>query len=197
LAFKDFLPLPLPSPKNATKISNITTERSSTEKSSFKGTSDVDILGNIDDLIEKCSQFLHNDEAMEILKLHNEWLYQDRKVEGISDNPFLKDEPADSDYEDSEIDDPHIDKLRQIKRSVDVLWKYNKLHDYNFFDEGISQVNLFKVIRSPLKLSLNQIFAGYENDFIDNDQIKKKFLRSFGRDFKSPSNKSQSSNSKL
>ena len=76
--------------------------------------------------------------------LHKEWLYEDRQIEGILDlslkcyladknpreNPFLID-GNDSGYEDSETDDHKITMLRQLKKSVDVMHKFNEVHNKN------------------------------------------------------------------
>ena len=44
-------------------------------------------------------------------------------------------------------------------------------------------MSIQRVIQSPLRLSLSQIFQGYENDELDDEQIKKKFFKRLGRDF--------------
>ena len=44
-------------------------------------------------------------------------------------------------------------------------------------------MSIQRVIQSPLRLSLSQIFQEIENDFLNDDQIKKKFYKRLGRDF--------------
>jgi hypothetical protein len=98
-------------------------------------------------------------------------------------NPFMEEKEPDSDVEDPEIDDQRICMLRQLKRSVETLKKYNELHETEMDELNVSHVSIQRVIQSPLKLSLSQIFHGHENDFLDAEQIKRKFYNQLGRDF--------------
>ena len=50
-------------------------------------------------------------------------------------------------------------------------------------DIDISHSSIMKVIESPLKFSLSQIFQGFEDDFLDNESIKRKFYKRLQRDF--------------
>jgi hypothetical protein len=109
-----------------------------------------------------------------------------------------------SEAEDSEIDDCHIryEKfcifigvaidiiiyatyrlLLQMKKSVETLKKYDDINDYNMDGLDVSHLSVQKIIQSPLKLSLSQIFQGQMNDFLDSDEIKRKYYQQLGRDF--------------
>ncbi|CAI2381744.1 unnamed protein product [Moneuplotes crassus] len=188
-------------------ILQVPTIKSHSQNSSQKSTknptqSASKICENLDSIIAKSNKFLTNDEAREIVELHKQLLYADREIivqaqqphdskaspNELQENPFLeKDE--DSEYEDSETDDQKTRMLRQLKRSVDVMHKFrcaklstDRKEQADASESGVSTMSVRRIIQSPLKLSLSQIFQGYENEELTNDEIKRKFYKRLGRD---------------
>ena len=99
-------------------------------------------------------------------------------------NPFWGNkEKEQSEYSDSEIDDEHIKYLRQLKHAQDTIAKYNELHEKWDNELDITHVSIQKMIESPLKISLSQLFQNFEDDFLNDQQTKHKYFKRLGREF--------------